>query len=115
MFRNCLSIVLTASLIHAFLLPLLATPQVERKARQTAKAKADVARLRVGKKASTSVKLRAGAVVFRVSLTGDGGAETRVMLQTGLELKGYISQAAEDSFTITDVPTTRVQRSHTKM
>jgi len=96
------ALIVIAALLTAFPSQLAAeSQQVEREARQTAKAKAVVARLGVGKKAATSVKLRAGAVVFRVSPAGGGGEEKRV-LQTGMTLKGYISQAAEDSFTITD-------------
>src|SRR6185503_17347346 len=87
------ALIVIAALLTAFPSQLAAeSQQVEREARQTAKAKAGVAKLGVGKKASTSVKLRAGAVVFRMSTAGDGGAETRALLQTGMELRGYISE-----------------------
>jgi len=84
MSKKYLSLLLIGALSHVMLLmtPTSVNGQTERGTRLTAKVKADVAAFGVGPEARVSVKLRAGK-----------------------KLKGYISQAGEDSFVITDSKT----------
>lgn len=84
MSKKCLSLVLIGALSHMILLttPTSANGQAEKDTRLTAKAKADVAAFGIGPDARVSVKLLEGK-----------------------KLKGYISQAGEDSFVITDSKT----------
>jgi hypothetical protein len=84
MSRKYLSLVFIVTLSHMTLLmtPMSVNGHAEPDARLTAKAKADVAAAGVGREARISVKLRQGK-----------------------KLKGYISQAGEDSFVITDSKT----------
>jgi hypothetical protein len=84
MSRNYLSFVLIGALSQMMMLmtPTPINGQAEKDRRLTAKAKADVAAFGIGPDARVSVKLREGK-----------------------KLKGYISQAGEDSFVITDSKT----------
>jgi hypothetical protein len=84
MSKKYLSLVLMVALSHMMLLmtPTSVNGQTEKDTRLTAKAKADVAAFGIGPDARVSVKLREGK-----------------------KLKGYISQAGEDSFVITDSKT----------
>lgn len=84
MSKKYLSLVLIGALSHMMLLmtPTSVNGQTEKDTRLTAKAKADVAAFGIGPDALVSVKLREGK-----------------------KLKGYISQAGEDSFVITDSKT----------
>jgi len=72
------------SLLQLFIMPIFAAPQNDEEARHVAKIRADVARRGVGDKATVRIKLR-----------------------NKTELKGYISHAEEDSFTITDAKSKR--------
>jgi hypothetical protein len=101
--NRCLSVIVVVSLLHAFVVPLFATgPAAEREARQVAKAKEVVTKLGTGKKATTTVNIRAGAVLLRSSASDAGGRETKVNLLTKTEMQGYVSQIGEDSFALTD-------------
>ncbi len=84
MSRRYLSLVLIGAMSHMMLLMASTTVngQAEKDKRLTAKAKADVAAFGLGPDARVSVKLRQGK-----------------------KLKGFISQAGEDSFVITDSKT----------
>ena len=84
MFNRILSFMLTGSMIltMATAPSVLAKSKAEKEAERAEKVKAGVARLGVGKEARIAVKLR---------------DKTRV--------SGYISQADEDSFVVTDVKT----------
>jgi hypothetical protein len=81
MSKKYLSLMLIVALSHMMLLmaPTSVYGQAEKEQRLTAKAKADVAAFGIGPEARVSVKLRAGK-----------------------KLKGYITQAGEDGFVITD-------------
>ena len=81
MFKKYLSLVLIGALFQVTLLmtPMSVNGQAEKDTRLSAKTKADVAAVGIGPEAKVLVKLRQGK-----------------------KLKGYISQAGEDSFTITD-------------
>jgi hypothetical protein len=82
MLKKLLSLALVVLLLHAVnAMPVLAFAQVGQGERRVEKVKADVAR-RVGKKSRVTVKL-----------------------QDGSKLKGRITQAGEDSFTLTDSKT----------
>lgn len=83
MSKKCLSLVLIGALSHMTLLmtPMSVNGQAEKGTRLTI-TKADVAAFGIGREARVSVKLRQGK-----------------------KLKGYISQAGEDSFVITDSKT----------
>jgi ABC-type dipeptide/oligopeptide/nickel transport system permease subunit len=80
--KNYLSLALTILLFHFSAIPGFAARQDEREARQAAKAKAAIAKRGVGEKAHVKVKLR-----------------------NKTEVKGYVSQAGEDSFTVTNAKT----------
>ncbi len=84
MSRRYLSLVLIGAMSHMMLFMASTTVngQAEKDKRLTAKAKADVAAFGLGPDARVSVKLRQGK-----------------------KLKGFISQAGEDSFVITDSKT----------
>ena len=84
MSKTYLSLVLIGALSHMMLLmtPMSVNGQGEKDTRLTAIAKADVAAVGIGREARVSVKLRQGK-----------------------KLKGYISQAGEDSFVVTDSKT----------
>lgn len=81
MFRKYLSLALATLLLHIMIagIPVSIHAQSPQDARLAAKAKTDVAALGVGEEARVVVKLR-----------------------DGRKLKGYISQAGEDSFVVTD-------------
>lgn len=80
MLKKHLTLLLTALLLpHVFAAPAFAAPQGETQDQRTAQVKASVARRGTGKRSRVTVKLR-----------------------DGTKLKGYISQAGEDSFAITD-------------
>jgi hypothetical protein len=83
MLKRLLSLSLVVLLLHAVnAMPILAAAQTGRGESPVEKVKADVARRGLGKKARVTVKL-----------------------QDGSKLKGYISQAGEDSFTLIDART----------
>ena len=84
MSKKYFSLVLIVALSHMMLLmtPTSVYGQAEKDKRLTTKAKADVAAFGIGPDARVSVKLREGK-----------------------KLNGYISQAGEDSFVITDSKT----------
>jgi hypothetical protein len=82
MWKRCLSIALTVALFQVSVMPVFAIPQAQEEVRQVAKVKADIAKRGVGEK-----------------------AKVRVKLHNRTELQGYISQAGEDSFTLTDSKT----------
>jgi len=82
MLKKLLSLILVALLLHAVnATPVMASVQAGQGERRVEKVKADVAK-RVGKKNRVTVKL-----------------------QDGSKLKGRITQAGEDSFTLTDSKT----------
>lgn len=83
MSKRILSLGLVVLLLHAaHAMPILAFAQAGQQQLPVEKVKAAVAKRGVGKKARVTVKL-----------------------QDGSKLKGYISQAGEDSFTLTDSKT----------
>ncbi|HEX5707654.1 MAG TPA: hypothetical protein VFX96_10185 [Pyrinomonadaceae bacterium] len=83
MLKRLLSCGLVALLLHAAdSMPILAFARADQRPPPVEKVKADVAKRGTGKKARVKVKL-----------------------QDGSKLKGYISQAEEDSFTLTDSKT----------
>ncbi len=83
MLKRTLSFSLVALLLHsASPMPILAFAQTGQRQSPAEKVKAAVAKRGTGKKARVTVKL-----------------------QDGSKLKGYISQAADDSFTLTDSKT----------
>ena len=82
MLKKYLSLALTVALFQVSVMPVFGIPQAEQEARQVAKVKADIAKRGVGEK-----------------------AKVRIKLQNKTELKGYISQAGEDSLTLTDSKT----------
>jgi len=84
MFKKSLSLALAGALIFTLVgaAPVSAKSKAEKEAERAAKVKAGIAKLGVGKEARIAVKLR---------------DKTRV--------SGYISQAGEDSFVITDLKT----------
>ncbi len=83
MLKRTLSFSLVALLLHAAnSMPILAFAQTGQRQSPVEKVKAAVAKRGTGKKARVTVKL-----------------------QDGSKLKGYISQAADDSFTLTDSKT----------
>ncbi len=84
MFKKSLSLALAGALIFTLVgvAPVSAKSKAEKEAARAAKAKAGVAKLGVGKDARIAVRLH---------------DKTRV--------SGYISQADEDSFVITDIKT----------
>ena len=80
MYKKRLPLLLAAALLsHVFAASTFASPQGEKEIPRTAKVKADVARRGTGERSRVTVKL-----------------------QDGAKLKGYISQAGEDSFVVTD-------------
>jgi sRNA-binding regulator protein Hfq len=82
MLKKLLSLALAVLLLHAVnAMPVLAFAQAGQEERRVEKVKADVAR-KVGKKSRVTVKL-----------------------QNGSKLKGRITQAGADSFTLTDTKT----------
>ena len=87
MFRRHLPFLLAAALLsHVCAAPAFAAPpqQGGAEAQHAARVKADVARRGTGEKSRVTVKLR-----------------------DGVRLKGYVSQAGEDSFVVTDSETGR--------
>jgi len=84
MFKKSLSLALVGALIFTMVIaaPVAAKSKAEKETARAAKVKAGVAKLGVGKEARIAVKLR---------------DKTRV--------SGYISQADDDSFVITDIKT----------
>jgi hypothetical protein len=82
MLKKCLSLALAILLFHFSSMPVFAARQGGQDARQAAKVKAKIAKRGVGEKAHVTVRL-----------------------QNRTEVKGYISQAGEDSFTITNSKT----------
>ncbi len=83
MLKSLLSFALAALLIHATnAMPVLAFSRTGQAESPAEKVKAEVAKRGTGKKARVTVKLHDGS-----------------------KLKGYISQAGEDSFTLTDAKT----------
>ena len=82
MLKKLLSLTLAVLLLHAVnAMPVLAFAQAGQEERRVEKVKADVAK-KVGKKSRVTVKL-----------------------QNGSKLKGHITQAGENSFTLTDTKT----------
>jgi hypothetical protein len=84
MFRRCLShlLVISLSLTTIGVVSASAKSKAEKEAERTAKVKAGIAKLGIGKDARVALKLR-----------------------DKTKLSGYISQADEDSFAVTDVKT----------
>lgn len=84
MFKKSLSFILINSLIFSLALApsALAKPKAEKEAELAAKVKAGIAKLGVGRDARVEVKLR-----------------------DKTKLKGYISEAAADTFSVTDLKT----------
>lgn len=82
MLKKCVSLALAIVLFNCCAVHVFAVRQGEQEARQAAKVKASVAKRGVGEKARIKVKLR-----------------------DRTEVKGYVSQAGDDSFIIKDAKT----------
>jgi len=84
MFKRCLSHLLMLTLIFTTIgvISVSAKSKAEKEAERTAKVKAGVAKLGVGKEARVALKLR-----------------------DKTKLSGYVSQAGEDSFVVTEAKT----------
>ena len=83
MFKKILTIVLAGLLIQAFcVLPVSAASKEEKQAGRTEKVRAGILKLGVGTDARVAIKLR-----------------------DGVKLAGYVSEAKDDSFVVTDLKT----------
>lgn len=78
MFKNSLSLVMVIVLLQVGIRPGIAASRGDNSETQISKVKADIAKRGLGEKATVRVKLRSNK-----------------------ELKGYISEAGEDRFTVT--------------